>query len=314
MPSRPAPRWAYSFRSAEKLRDEERAGEAGGDPCSRDVFCSGRRILLEDGERKIIPARTYGAFCPACEGLIRSCLAELPAAYVRLGAETAELHRRNVSGHSPFGPRLPFDASYDELQRSIAEVLLSWEERTRTVARLSVLDTQLSRRRDQAEAVTQAAQILGAHLTALLALGPEPMMRSLPARSMPDDVTMLELGGRDAGDEVLALHRRALLVLGEIVRQRERLDGIPCRECEAMCLVRAEPPSDPEREAMHSLCTECGDMMDRAEFGEWSARYAKWAESSGVTCRRCQGGRCAECQWRACSCAASGHVAALCAA
>lgn len=305
---RSAPRWSYTFTESSKLRDEERASEAGGDPCSRDVRCSGRRITIENGERKVNPARTYGPFCASCQGLIRDCLSELPPAYQRLADETGETHRRGVSGHSPFGPRLPFDASYDELMRRIAEVLVSFEERVRTVARLSVLDTQDSRRRDQHDAVSDAARLLGAHLSVLLALEPGPMMRSIPHASSPDDVTLLELGGREAGEEVLDLHRRALLLLGEIVRQREVLEGVPCRACEAMSLHRAEPPSDPEREAMWSECGECRDVMSRPEFDAWVKRYSSWAQSSGVTCRRCQAGSCAECQWQACSC---GHGAAL---
>ena len=99
----------------------------------------------------------------------------------------------------------------------------------------------------------------------------------------------------------------------EIVRQRETLDGVPCRRCEAMALERAEPPSDPSKEAMWSECRECRDQMAKGGFDAWSAMYARWAESSGVACRRCQAGRCAECQWHACSCAATAHAAALCA-
>lgn len=306
------PRWAVSFTDSSKLRDAERAAEAGGDPCSRDTRCSGRRIVVEAGERKVIPARTYGPFCVACQGKIRANLGELPAAYDRLGGETAEMHRMAAGGgHVPFGPRLPFDARYDELMRRISETLLSWEERVRRTARLSLLDTQASLRRPTSRAVADAAQLLAAHFTVLLALEPEALFRSVPHASMPDDVTMLELGGRDAGDEILDLHRRALLLLGEIVRQREPIEGVPCRQCEAMSLHRAEPPSDPERAAMWSECGDCHDQMDHPEFDAWVKRYASWASSAGVACRRCRSGKCGECQWSGCQCGASGHVAAL---
>ena len=99
--------------------------------------------------------------------------------------------------------------------------------------------------RDQSAAVDEYATVLGAHLNVLLALEPGPMMRSVPLKSHidPDLVTMLMLGGQDAGEEILQLHRSALLVLGEIVKQRETLDGVPCKRCEAMALERAEPPS-----------------------------------------------------------------------
>lgn len=300
-----------SFQDSSKLRDAERAAETAGDPCTRDTRCAGRRITVEAGERTITPARAYGPFCAACQAKIATCLGELPVAYDLLAAETAQMHRASISGgHMPFGPRLPFDARYDELTRRIAETLLSWCERVRTVARLSVLDTQTSRRVNGSAAVTNAVRLLSGHLSVLLALEAEAMFRSVPHASMPDDVTLLELGGRDAGDEILDLHRRAQLLLGEVVRQREILEGVPCRKCEHMSLQRAEPPSDPEREAMWSECRDCHDLMPKAEFDGWAKRYAAWAQSSGVACRRCQSGRCAECAWGSCSCRFSGHLAA----
>ena len=62
--------WQLSLRAADSFRERTRAGhnadsdaEAAGDPCTRGNFCSGRRIVVEAGERKVIPARTYGPFC-----------------------------------------------------------------------------------------------------------------------------------------------------------------------------------------------------------------------------------------------------------
>ena len=312
--------WQVSFAAGDSYRERTRAGhnadsdaEAAGDPCTRGNFCSGRRIVVEAGERKVVPARTYGPFCTACRGLIASCLSELPPAYVRLGEETPEMHRSGFGGHSPFGPRLPMSPVYSDLQRAIAEILASWNERVRDVARLSVLDTKLSRLRSQSAAVDEYATVLGAHLTVLLALEPGPMMRSVPLKSHidPDLVTMLILGGQDAGEEILRLHRSALLVLGEIVKQRETLDGVPCKRCEAMSLERAEPPSDPSKEAMYSECAGCRHQMSKAHYDSWAAMYARWASSSGAACRRCQLGRHDECTFTDCVCLASEHVAAL---
>ena len=301
--------WQHGFTERDSFTERSRPGygadsdaEAAGDPCSREAYCSGRRIVVEDGERKIIPARTYGAFCSACRLLIASCLSELPAAYVRLAGEIGEPSSQHAGVRTPFGPRLPLRADVDELMRSIAEVLMSWEERTRETARLSVLDTQRSRRRSQAEAVAASVQLLSAHLTVVLALEAGPMVRAVAVHSAEDEITVLDLGGQQAGEEILWLHRRALLTLGEVVRQREALPGVPCRICESMSLERAEPPSDPDREAMYSTCRECRDQMSKLTFDAWTERYAHWAESSGVACRRCQSGRCAECQWAACAC------------
>lgn len=315
--------WAHSFAETDSFRERTRAGrtadpgeDAEGELCSRGPYCSGRRIVTEGGERKVIPARTYGPFCPACRGLIASCLAELPPAYERLAGETAQMHRRGTSGHSAFGPKLPFNPVYPDLMNRIAETLLSYEERVRDAARLSALDTALSRRRNQHDAVCDAVRLLGHadYFSALLALPPGPMVRSVPDRSRPDEIAIVELGGKDAGEEILALHRQALLILGEIVRQREFLDGIPCRRCESISLFRAETASDPAKEAMHSDCRECHDQMSLATFTAWAQMYASWSQSAGVACRKCQRGRCTECQWSACSCAAVEHDAALCVA
>ena len=252
--------WQTSFRQGDSFTERTRAGhsadtdaEAAGDPCSRESHCAGRRIVTENGERKVIPARTYGPFCVSCRGLIASCLSELPPAYERLGAEIPEPHKRGGTSTmgGAFGPRLPFDASYQELMTRIAQTVLSFEERVRSVAGLSVLDTALSRRRDQYGAVCDAVRLLShdSYFSALLALPAEPMMRSVPDRSRPDAIELVELDGKAAGEEILSLHRRALLVLGEIVKQRELIDGVPCRRCESMSLFRyAEPPSDPAKE------------------------------------------------------------------
>ena len=308
--------WAHSFQACDSFAERARALNAraddpeAGDECSRGPFCSGRRIATGNGERRVIPARTYGAFCTSCQGLIKSCLAELPPAYLRLEAEIPEPHRRG--GASPggaFGPRLPFDASYDSMLRQMSEVLASWCERVRTVARLSVLDTHRSRLRDQGPAVREYAALLGAHMVVLLALEPEPMMRAVPVPShvAPDQVTILMLGGQDAGEEILAMHRRALLVLGEIVKRREQLDGIPCKRCEEFGLERAEPPSDPAREAMYSECSVCRHQMSKTHFDAWAKWYGGWADRRGLECRRCQLGRHAECEYGNCACGAGQH-------
>jgi hypothetical protein len=319
----------YSFRSSDfsgesrrppapsRADDDDREDQL----CTRGDYCADRAIRLEDGARVIIPARSYGHFCPACSTLIGGCLADLPSAWSRLAAEIGELSRGAGGFRTPLGPRLPLRADYDALMRSIAEILLSWEERTRDVARLSVLDTQASRRRDPRNAVEHAAELLGAHLTVLLALPPGPMLRAEPVHGLPDAIVLADLGGRDAGEEILRLHFRSRAALGEVRRQPEILDGVPCKMCEAMTLERSEPPSDPKREAMWSVCAACRHTMSKKDFDAWAKWYSAWAASSGVACRRCQiGASCpdpaeaaswhGQCQWQACACAACGHAAA----
>jgi len=133
-------------------------------------------------------------------------------------------------------------------------------------------------------------------------------------------VTVLdELDGGEAGNEILDLHWRARKILGETKAQPESLDGIPCRNCEAMGLERAEPPSDPSLEANHSRCPECGDEMDEDTFAEWADTYLTWARGAGIReCRRCalaaqaateeESARLhAECCWDRCQCRDGSH-------
>lgn len=302
-------------RQSRWTQQDEETGEEAGSPCSRGAWCAGRKIITENGERVIIPARTYSAFCPACRDLIGRCLTELPAAYGRLAQEIGEPVRRNSSVRTPLGPSLPLRADVDDVMRSICEILQSWEERVRDIARLSVIDTEASRRRDMAAAVARAVITLSPRLDVLFALEDGPMVRAVPVpghKGEPEQITLADLDGRDAGEEILRLHRRAQLILGEAASRPETLDGVPCKRCEAMSLERAEPPSDPSREAMWSQCCvlSCRHQMTRRDFDAWSAWYAKWASSSGIDCRRCQQDRHGECQWKACACASAGHSAA----
>lgn len=302
-------------RRSQWQQQEDETGEEEGSPCSRGDWCAGRKIITENGERVIIPARTYSAFCPACRDLIGRCLGELPAAWERLAGEIGEPVRRNSSVRTPLGPSLPLRADVDDVMRSIAEILQSWEERVRDIASLSVIDTQESRRRDTAGAVAQSVTTLSPRLNVLFALEAGPMVRAVPVpghKGEPERITVADLDGRDAGEEILRLHRRAQLILGEAATRPETLDGVPCKRCEAMSLERAEPPSDPKRDAMWSQCCvpSCRHQMTKKDFDAWAAWYARWASSSGIDCRRCQQGRHEECQWRACACSAAGHSAA----
>lgn len=119
------------------------------------------------------------------------------------------------------------------------------------------------------------------------------------------------LAGADAGLDVLELTARFRRLLGESPARPEALDGVPCRNCEAMAsLVRADPPSDPKAEAMHSRCETCGDVMGPGEFREWVRQWDAYVKhGEPVACRRCQLERHAECFGVSCGCAAAGHAA-----
>jgi hypothetical protein len=122
-----------------------------------------------------------------------------------------------------------------------------------------------------------------------------------------------DLSGADAGLDVLDLAARFKRRLQEAAPPPEDLDGIPCRECDAMAsLVRADIPADPAVKAPWSRCTSCGHVMTRAEFDEWTDWYDGFVKRGGApsACRRCELGRHQDCYWDFCSCRGAGHAAA----
>lgn len=300
------------------------SGDDGQRECARKDWCS---AATRDAGGTWHPARTYQPYCPADRARIAACLDELPSACVRMLAQIGERPRTGNAVRVPPGPREPIRLEIDALVREMAGVLGSWHERVADVAHLTIPGMEAAVRHP-AEAVRDAAAVLGAHLDALLSLPPEPMSRVMYsaeaagewlARTDPDDtgrvrpggdVHMLpRLSGEYAGQEILDLHHRARKVTGEVRARPEPFDGIPCRECEDMALEQAEPPSDPAAPAMHSRCASCRHEMTTEEFRAWAAMYKSWAEAvPGLTCRRCQKSDHAQCAWPACACeAAEGH-------
>jgi len=115
--------------------------------------------------------------------------------------------------------------------------------------------------------------------------------------------------GTDAGLEILDLHYQARRLLGETPARPEPLDGVACRDCGKVKLVRAEPPSDPAMEGDHSRCEACGHRMTRTEFGEWVNLNAAHARAlQNRSCGRCQQGNHGDCRWPSCACRHAGHL------
>ncbi|MER5420356.1 hypothetical protein [Streptosporangium roseum] len=190
--------------------------------CARAGRCSDPRIDTAGGKTTRLPALTPRAFCDSCRGAIARALDALPMLFVRVHMELGGIRGEaggpvvSVSKSAP----VPLSLQADELIRLILATLVSWEERVRTVARLSELDTATSRRRRDGAVLTQAYTILAAHLDALLALEPEPMIR---------DGELVELGGADAGLDVLYLAWRCEALLTETTKAARHLGGIPCQ-------------------------------------------------------------------------------------
>lgn len=311
---------------------QDTAGDDGQRACAQGTWCHAA-TRTDDGTWH--PARTYQVFCPPCRSRIAACLDELPFACVKMLAQIGDRPRTGKALRVPAGPREPIRLEVDALVRETAAVLGSWHERVAAVARLSAPDTAAAVTHP-AEAVRDAAAVLGAHLDALLALPAEPVARVMYSpeaaeqwlagtdpgeggRVRPSgEAHMLpRLSGADAGREILDLAHRARKVTGEVKARPEPFDGVPCRECEDMALEQAEPPSDPAAPVMHSRCASCKHEMTREEFAAWAAMYKSWAESvPGLACRRCQKAVSADdpalhrqCAWDACACRASGHAA-----
>jgi hypothetical protein len=327
----------------EHVQDRPGTGSSEQRECARQEWCTDYRIIPGADGAQRRPALTYQAFCQPDTALIATYLspdAGLPAAYRRLAADIGNPARRREMVRVPFGPRMPLSEYYDLLMRRTAEVLGSYEERVRTAANLVPADTRRSSLRalwSGEAAVAGSAQILSAHLSALLALPAGPVIRHIPAaevkaatdprRAMPlapwwqgavvcssaygTAAILAMMDGAGAGIEILDLHRRCLAALGEIAANPELLDGIPCRSCGVMGLERAEPPADPETEADYSRCPDpaCGDRMKLATYRAWVKRYEAWARSlEPLTCQRCANGDCGECIYPGCQCATEGHL------
>lgn len=315
-----AKRWEHSFQAYDSFRTRSVPTDTGTNQCHRAELCSSATITREpDGMITRHPASTPRAYCDPCEQRIGRDLSELPSAFGRLSLAIGDRPATGQQVRTPFGPRLLLRADVDALQREMALVLVSWHERVAAVAHLSPPEFAPHA---LAPMVDAAVTALSAHLGPLLALAAEPMARVMPpaaAEAWEDEVGMVRadamahmlipLSGADAGMEILTLHQRSRRILGETRAQPERFDGVPCRECEAMGLERAEPPSDPDKPAMHSRCPQCGDTMDRGEYLDWVKRYEAWAKGAGLpSCRRCQRGDHEGCAWKACNCRASGHA------
>jgi hypothetical protein len=297
--------------------------------CARGTWCSAQ---TRDDEGTWHPARTYQAFCGVDEQVISARAEALPAAYVRLAERIGDPVRSGRAVRRPPGSRVLVDAEHDALLRLIAAITGAWAARTRAVPGLSL--SRHAHRNGTPGAVEADCGVLARNTVPLLALPDGPMARTWTWRAgdpMPPDLeeeigaleiihagdgwvrAMTSLGGTQAGHDVLDLHRHAVKLLGETPAPPDVLDGIPCRNCEAMSslAVLEQPPPEPEKVAPPwCRCLECRDEMTRKELDSWTAQYAGWVRGAGVlTCRKCDLGRCPECTWPSCGCAAAGHRA-----
>lgn len=241
--------------------------------CARDAWCRSYTLETEDGKTVRKGALGYRAFCEACRADIDLALGDLPGYWLLLRAELGTPASDGLHMHMPFGPSVPIRLDIDAQMRLMIETLCSWEERVRDMARLTILDTPLSRWRRGGKAIAQSARTLGLHLDVLLALSVAPMWR------LRDGVMGTEdMDGAAAGLEVLHLKYRARSILGETTPPPVPLPGIICRRkaCDLRALYRAEPPQHEGAKAWWSVCAACGDRMTEPEYRTWTTRCAAY--------------------------------------
>lgn len=247
--------------------DQHITGDEGLHDCARGDRCAARKTVLgDDGKYVVVPGQTYRAFCDADVTRIRNCLTDLPRRYVELATRIGDkptLDGPRVSGGGGAAPPIPINTGVEAFQQQIVEILTSWEERVRDAA--SLADVSGARRAGQA--VKVACAVLAAHVHALLALPADSMYRTLDiarAEHVPETADMFfhdgdwlhyndDLGGIEAGIEILNLHHRCLARLGWTPQHHDLRTA--CWDCEVPRLRRWDGTVGLED---HVVCRNCG--------------------------------------------------------
>lgn len=121
-----------------------------------------------------------------------------------------------------------------------------------------------------------------------------------------------DLSGIDAGLDVLDLAAKFRRRLGEIPARPVPLEGVPCRECDELKLVEADPPHDPKAEKDKSRCLACEARMSATDYAEWTKMYDAWVRGAGLlVCKFCKDGEHKTCWWLSCDCRKAGHAGAV---
>lgn len=254
---------------------------------------------MENGTRLVTPERTYRAYCPGCEAHISLCLSDhqdgLSALYGRLAAEIGEARQAEVLIKIPFGPSVPLSEAIDAHMREMTETMCSWEERARFVDHLSEIPLKVRERpQDSAGDLERSIRVIAPRMTVLLSLSPEPMVRVLPWWGIPEGAEILtgdgvmakiitDLGGREAGQEILDLHYYARRLLLETNPPQPLLPDFRCRVCERKALRRAAPPWHESAEWFWSRCDSCGDEATREEYDVNARRWIAYEKAHLAT-------------------------------
>lgn len=234
-------------------------------PCARGKHCASRN---SNGD----PMEGPRALCSTDRDFLVAAIERLPEMYTELYLQLGEKgtggDSLRVSGGGKTPP-VPINLGTDALMRRILDVLSSWDERVRNVARLSGPDTDDARRRRAGVAMTTMCRTLAAHVDALLALEAEPMMRDMDISGhprLPEDAVgvvhtsagwisyQTDLDGGDAATEVFALHALCRSRLG--LTRKSVLLRSRCWDCDASGkLVQEDGAAGLDD---HITCRACG--------------------------------------------------------
>ncbi|NRQ36010.1 hypothetical protein HII36_29875 [Nonomuraea sp. NN258] len=224
-------------------------------PCARGTRCAAR---TKDG-----PALSYRPFCDTDRSLIAQAIQGMPLLY----AAMADLLVADRSGGFAYdavrvttsqGRPVPINLDADASQREMAEILVSWEERVRDVARMPALDTAASRGQRLGVLIAQAVTVLAPRLDALLALQAAPMVRG---------GELVDLDGAGAGLEILDVRRRAVARLPESGGDDRPL-SVPCGGCGWRGLIEV---LDFLGHLAGARCRQCGHRYDVEGLAELRA-------------------------------------------
>ena len=250
------------------MGNDQHTGDEGLHDCARGERCATRTTIAgTGGERVIVPGQTYRTFCDPDRDRIQAALDDLPARYTDLGDRIGDKGHADgprVSGGGRTAP-IPINLAVDALTRQVEEIVLSWDERVRVVARLTDLTAPT-----RAAAVTAACRMLAAHVDALLALPGDDMTRTMDlsrAEHLPNDAIgwvhpaggwveyYTTLSGADAGVEILNLHHRAMKLLGHAPQHHDLITA--CWQCGERALRRHDGTAGL---ADHVECLRCREQ------------------------------------------------------
>lgn len=236
--------------------DDYRINDSEQHPCARGNHCAARTVVIDSGERIIQPALTYRTYCDADTDRIKDCLIELPNLYEQLEAEIGDRQQRapteRVSEGGVGGSHILVNERTDDFLRVVTRVTVSWEERVRDVAPLSEMRSHLSINDRSHRAVRIACNdVLSKYVNVLLGLTPAAMYRTCDLAQLERVATDAtgwvfpaagwagfnrDLGGVEAGVEVLNLHHQFLARLGLTPKHHDLRSA--CWECNEVRVLR----------------------------------------------------------------------------